>query len=837
MTCTFTTKYDFSEIDLYEVEAKVDCPQDLNNFNDINKAITKKHLPVVLPFKEDFDNFDEFCENWTVLDRGPSNIYRWYYDYWNEDTNLEAGCVQITCPPENELNPGETYRPQDNYLITDAIAFSEAGLYNISFWIRGHGLENVKILYGTSSNPDNMKVLEDFSIPNTEVWWFVYAWYIPYWDIYHKNFEIESPGNYYFAFCYNSFKLRGGEGIYLDNIRITEGEFAGVPLNLTNIAVSSCDMQENGKIGALMYNIGIEPITEYTLSYQVNDGPLVTQTFTQPIGVREFVEVYFDQKYDFSAIGNYNIKIITSTPIEENPFNYEKELIVTHYTPITNLPFESNFLFSDDRKNWTSPVLGAWWDVYWHQGYKASVMDHFVAPLLSRCITLQPDIYRFKFEYRAGEGEDWTEDFYVTFGKSGTDPFQWKPVKEFMNSNTYKDGQSLIEEELCMIEITEPGEYEIAIFSLNTKGILEIFSATLENAPEHDFSIKKVDFYETARITPAYQFEGEIPLNVTIENSGKTANESGSLKLLHNDNEILSQDFTFTEIGQTKDFEIVPIFGLLPTGDMNLKLNASLSSGINKYWEQLTFVSDSTFAWDSIDDFTGNVGVGFDEPAGMGLVYELRKPDILTSIDVGFVYNEELANRNFILAVYEFDDFGDLLIGNMIMEAKFKRTAGGNTSTTFDVPDTELQPGKKYFFEVRQLDYVNIEIAFDGSNGNVYIHWHWPDFYWLQANPMFGYIHIRPNFGNYGVGMEELRVENGELRVYPNPATSELRVENGELRIEKINIYNAVGQVVMEVSDVNATSYRLNVERLNSGLYFISVQTKSGIVNSKFVKK
>ena len=83
----------------------------------------------------------------------------------------------------------------------------------------------------------------------------------------------------------------------------------------------------------------------------------------------------------------------------------------------------------------------------------------------------------------------------------------------------------------------------------------------------------------------------------------------------------------------------------------------------------------------------------------------------------------------------------------------------------------------------------------------------------------------------------ELGTKNYELIIYPNPAKDELRVENGELKMEKITVYNSVGQIVMAVSSVNATSYSLNVERLNSGLYFISVQTKDGVVNGKFVVK
>ena len=71
--------------------------------------------------------------------------------------------------------------------------------------------------------------------------------------------------------------------------------------------------------------------------------------------------------------------------------------------------------------------------------------------------------------------------------------------------------------------------------------------------------------------------------------------------------------------------------------------------------------------------------------------------------------------------------------------------------------------------------------------------------------------------------------------LYPNPTRGELRVENGELKIKSVIVYNVAGQAVMNVSNINSTSYSLNVEKLNSGLYFISVHTKDVVVNGKFV--
>ena len=100
---------------------------------------------------------------------------------------------------------------------------------------------------------------------------------------------------------------------------------------------------------------------------------------------------------------------------------------------------------------------------------------------------------------------------------------------------------------------------------------------------------------------------------------------------------------------------------------------------------------------------------------------------------------------------------------------------------------------------------------------------------WNMANSIF--------VVDKNTNINEFTIDNGQLIIYPNPATSELRMENGELRIEKITVHNTAGQLIISISNVNTTSYSLNTERLNSGIYFISVQTNGGVVNKKFVVK
>ena len=189
-----------------------------------------------------------------------------------------------------------------------------------------------------------------------------------------------------------------------------------------------------------------------------------------------------------------------------------------------------------------------------------------------------------------------------------------------------------------------------------------------------------------------------------------------------------------------------------------------------------------------------------------------------------------------IIAIYNVSANNEL--GSMIFEQTYIRTEGNNQEgTTFGVPETTL-PSGKYFFEVRQLDGVNIAIAFDDvwwDDSHLWVNI--PNIGVFESVFEFGYIHVRPNFGNPPVGISREKATKTQLALYPNPAKGVLNVSLDDTYIEKIVIYNASGQVIQSISNINDSSYKIDTEKLTSGIYFITVQTKTSVITSKFVVK
>lgn len=78
--------------------------------------------------------------------------------------------------------------------------------------------------------------------------------------------------------------------------------------------------------------------------------------------------------------------------------------------------------------------------------------------------------------------------------------------------------------------------------------------------------------------------------------------------------------------------------------------------------------------------------------------------------------------------------------------------------------------------------------------------------------------------------------EAASFRLYPNPVDNALNIDNLN-DVEKIVIYNLVGEKVVEVENVTSGSVKISTEEMNAGMYLISVYGKGTVQSTKFMKK
>ena len=70
-----------------------------------------------------------------------------------------------------------------------------------------------------------------------------------------------------------------------------------------------------------------------------------------------------------------------------------------------------------------------------------------------------------------------------------------------------------------------------------------------------------------------------------------------------------------------------------------------------------------------------------------------------------------------------------------------------------------------------------------------------------------------------------------EFKVYPNPASDEINIQlNNGLELQRVNLYNALGQIVASSNELN-----IDVSHLNSGLFYIQIVTKNGKIAKKVI--
>ena len=85
-------------------------------------------------------------------------------------------------------------------------------------------------------------------------------------------------------------------------------------------------------------------------------------------------------------------------------------------------------------------------------------------------------------------------------------------------------------------------------------------------------------------------------------------------------------------------------------------------------------------------------------------------------------------------------------------------------------------------------------------------------------------------------GIEQLRMQNAELRIWPNPTSSILNVELGVMsETTKVEVLNTLGETVIHNSEIVNQKCKLDVSALPAGVYFIQLNDNWGNVTKKII--
>lgn len=256
--------------------------------------------------------------------------------------------------------------------------------------------------------------------------------------------------------------------------------------------------------------------------------------------------------------------------------------------------------------------------------------------------------------------------------------------------------------------------------------------------------------------------------------------ENDTLFVTFNNESIETQIITNNTSSQTYTFVGSEITLHFKSGDGITKqgFNASYTTTFPSYCSGIVYANENGF----IEDGSGNklynnfTGCNF-------LIYVANA----TSITLDFTKFETELNKDF-LYIYDKSD------GKILLE-----TLSGTLEQTV------------YTF------YTNIlELTFKTDELNTFDGW---ELYYTSSQS----------------SIQEIDHSLDNIIIYPNPTSNQLYILNENVMIESVIVYDVNGRTV-KLEHINDFSSNINVNHLNSGVYFIRIQTKSGSTIKKFIK-
>lgn len=84
------------------------------------------------------------------------------------------------------------------------------------------------------------------------------------------------------------------------------------------------------------------------------------------------------------------------------------------------------------------------------------------------------------------------------------------------------------------------------------------------------------------------------------------------------------------------------------------------------------------------------------------------------------------------------------------------------------------------------------------------------------------------------LGINENRFLKNSVSIYPNPASDYLKIVS-DLPIDMITLYNNMGRKIKEIKLQNVNTAEININYLNSGLYFVQIDSKNSTIVEKII--
>jgi hypothetical protein len=97
-------------------------------------------------------------------------------------------------------------------------------------------------------------------------------------------------------------------------------------------------------------------------------------------------------------------------------------------------------------------------------------------------------------------------------------------------------------------------------------------------------------------------------------------------------------------------------------------------------------------------------------------------------------------------------------------------------------------------------------------------------------------LHTLYVYGDFTLGIEDTKINDSALVVFPNPVANILNV-HASSEIQTVQIYTSTGQKLRAITVDGSKEIRVDVSALSPQLYYIEIKTAKGVVLEKLIKE